>query len=110
MLYWMKRLPGMVSSSGTSFLAENESRFGKKSTKSREKGAPFPPPLVFSRVPRNLERSACLLTGEHSIDIVVRVLSDRNMEYSETSRKRSLLMSGLGGRSREVVAYGKFHE
>ena len=97
----MKRLPGMVSNSGTSFLAENESRFGKKSKKSWKKGAPFPPPLVFSR--------ACLLTGEHSIDIVVRVLSDRNMEYSETSRKRSLLMSGLGGRSREVVAYGKFH-
>ena len=29
--------------------------------------------------------------------------------YGGTSRKRPPLMSGLGGRLREVVAYGKFH-
>ena len=43
------------------------------------------------------------------IIILITKLANQILAYSGTSRERPPLMSGLIGRSREVVAYGKFH-
>ena len=48
-----------------------------------------------------------LLIGPHWFS--GRSLAKSKILFRETSRKWLPLMSGLGGRLQEVVAYGKFH-